>query len=812
MHLPRVLLLFVILLTAATAVAADYMQVRILIESRDDIARLSGLALDPVSRGDDYLEVITNDQQLAEIKSRGLRVEVIQSDLKAFYRSRLDQSKTMGGYMTLAEVNAAFDALIADHPDIVSAKVNLGNTHEGRPMWAAKISDNPNVDEDEPEVMITAAIHAREVITPLVLLNTMDYLTSNCGSDPEVTDLVNNREIWFVPIVNPDGYYRNQVTDPGGGGMWRKNRRNNGDGTWGVDLNRNFGYEWGYDDDGSSPYTGDETYRGPSAFSEPETQHMRDFTIAHEFVSTVYMHSYSNLVLWPWGYDQVLTPENDLFEIMGDSMAAYNGYTPEPSHGLYNANGVTDDWGYGEQTLKNKNYAFTIEIGSGFDGFWPDTSRIPELIAENLGALLFVARTADNPHALLPPATPVIFVADTVDAAAYEVSWAVSDSVNPAVLYELIELSGWDRVTDPANDFMSWANNEFSVSSARSHSAPTSFYSGSGNNFNRWIQTTNSISVSMNDSLSVWMWYDIESDWDYAYVEVSTDGSTFSPIPGNVTTNSNPNGTNRGNGITGQSGGWVQGLFDLSIFAPHSVWIRLSYVTDSYVDEEGIYFDDIFPVESFSFMTIVGSNLTDTSYLFEDHLTGDYWYKVRARDDDGQWSGFSSVAATVVIEGEEVCYDTDGDGYGDPDHPENTCPDDNCPTVYNDDQLDSDGDEIGDVCDVCPNDPDNDIDADGVCGDVDNCPAVYNPDQTSSGGLAEGDACCCLVRGDINHDGEINIQDLVGLVNYMFQSGLAALCPMEAEIDGNGVGPDIADLVYLVAYMFSSGPPPPACS
>ena len=811
MHLSRVLLIFFVLLCAGTTFAADYMQVRILIDSRDDVNKLSGLSLDRVAQGDGYIEIISNAEEVAKLKSRGLQLEIVQSDLVAHYKSRLDPTKDMGGYMTLDEVYAEFDAIVGDHPSIVSTKVNLGYTIEGRIQWAVKISDNPNVDEEEPEVMYTAAIHAREVITPLVLLNVMNHLTDNYGTDPDVTALVDSREMWFVPIVNPDGYYRNQVTDPGGGGMWRKNRRHNMDGSWGVDLNRNYGYEWGYDDEGSSPDGGSTTYRGTSAFSEPETQNMRDFTIAHEFVSTVYIHSYSNLILWPWGYDYLLTPDNDLFMIMGDSMTAYNGYTPEPGHALYPANGVTDDWGYGEQTLKNKNYAFTFEVGSGTDGFWPETSRIPALVSENLQPLLFLARCADNPYGLLPPEVPDIFVADTVESTAYTVSWSVVDTVNPAVAYDLIELSGWTRTTDQANDFTSWDNNDFSVSSDHSHSNSTSFYSGSGDDFARWMQTLNTIAVAMNDSLSVWMWYDIESDWDYGYVEVSTDGIAFTPIAGNLTTNSDPNGNNRGNGITGQSSVWVEGVFDLSAFAGQEIWVRLSYYTDSYVNEEGIYFDDIFPVESFSIMHIVGTDLIDTSYLFEDHVTGDFWYKVRARDDDNQYSAYSSVAATVVIAGSEVCYDTDDDGYGDPGHPENTCPDDNCPSIHNDDQADSDSDGIGDVCDACPNDPDNDIDGDGICGDLDNCPTVHNPEQTSSNGLPEGDACCCLVRADIDHDTDIDIEDLVWLVNYMFSGGIGPLCPVESDIDGDQAGPNIADLVYLVAYMFGGGPAPAAC-
>lgn len=856
----RYLLLFVLILIFAATLgraAASYMQVRVYPVSKTEYLKLQELNLDQVGRTADYIEIVTHAEELARLKALGFRTEVIHDDLVTYYQSRLPDDKDMGGYMTLTEVWAALDQIVADHPEICSDKLNLGFTHEGRPMWAVKISDNPSVNEDEPEVMFTSAIHAREVITPMVILNVMNHLTNNYGTLPEVTSLVDSREMWFVPIVNPDGYYHNQVLEPGGGGMWRKNRRDNGDGTHGVDLNRNYGYQWGYDDDGSSPDPGSDLYRGPSAFSEPETQNMRDFTIANHFVFTIYFHSHGNLIIWPWGYDYLVTPDEALFQALGDTMATFNSYTPKAAHGLYPANGVTDDWGYGEQLLKDKNLAFTFEVGSGFDGFWPDTSRIDALLAENLQPPLILADLADNPQAVLPPEPPVLFVADSTDSAAFEVTWTFDDTLNPALYFELVQLEGYQRITDPASNFANWEPHLFTLSETRSYSAATSFYSGSGNNMTNHATTTSTVSVTSGDTLSVWMWYDIEADWDYAYVETSVDGASFTPLAGNVTTSSDPNGYNRGHGITGSSGGWINGLFDLAAYNGQTIYLRLSYYTDSWVDEEGIYFDEIYPVEGFALATVIGDDLTGRRYTFVDHATGTYWFQLRAEDGDGQKGSWSNIVQTVVTNGDEVCYDTDGDGYGDPDHPENTCPDDNCPLVYNDDQADGDGDgvgdvcdncmsvanldqadvdsdnygdlcdncpgaanpdqtdtdydSLGDVCDVCPNDPDNDLDTDSVCGDIDNCPTVYNPDQTSTGGLPEGDACCCLMRGDIDHSGAIDIEDLVGLVDYMFGEGLAALCPEEGDVDGSSSAADIADLVYLVSYMFQFGPEPPPC-
>ena len=807
------------LVAATTAV-----QARVYVDSKEDFEVLSRMHLDQVWRGGTYVEIVTDADELQQIRDRGFRTEVVHADLTQFYQSRLEVSRDMGGYKTLAEINAYLDTLIADNRHILSNKTSLGLTLEGRPIWAVKMSDNPMLDEGEPEIMFCGAHHAREVITPEVIFGIMDTLIASYGVDSALTDLVDNREIWFIPVVNADGYYHNQVIAPGGGGMWRKNRRDNGDGTYGVDLNRNYGYNWGYDDEGSSPYTSDADYRGTGAFSEPETQHMRDFISDHEFTITINYHSYSNLILWPWGFEEIVTPENDLFVIMGDSMAAYNGYAPGPSHTLYVTNGSSDDWGYGEQQAKNKNYAFTLEIGGYADGFWPELDRIEPLVAENLGPVM-------------PPNQPLVVVGDTVDAASYEVSWWHVDVHNPAVAFELVELQDFERITDSADDFDNFTNNDFSVSGLRSYSAPSSFFSGAQNASQRWIQSAQSLDVQPGDTLRFRTWYDIEDDWDYAYVEISTDGSSFTPIPGNITTDYDPYGSNRGNGITGTSGGWVEALFDLSSYAGQSVVFRISYYTDGSVLEEGIFVDDLYPIEGFGSETVVSSSLTDTSYAFSNHAPGVFYYKVRARDAEGQWGAYSPAAATLVQDAGYSCVDADGDGFGDPGHPENDCPDDNCPNTANADQTDTDGDGVGDACDncaeianldqadadgdgsgdpcdPCPDDFDNDVDSDGICGDVDNCPAVSNPNQADTDADGIGDACCCTVRGNVDGvtgGSPVNVTDLTYLVNYLFKDGASPPCPEQADVDLSG-GINVNDLTVLVDHLFKGGPEPPPCS
>ncbi len=168
--------------------------------------------------------------------------------------------------------------------------------------------------------------------------------------------------------------------------MWRKkNRRDNGDGTFGVDLNRNYGYMWGINNSGSSPYPSDETYRGTEAFSEPEAQAMKAFCEDHEFKIALNYHSYSNLLLAPWGYSTEPSPDNEVLLAYGAIMTQENNYTYGPgSTTIYPTNGGSDDWMYGEQDSKPMILAYTPEVGTSSDGFWPAYSRIIPLCQENV--------------------------------------------------------------------------------------------------------------------------------------------------------------------------------------------------------------------------------------------------------------------------------------------------------------------------------------------------------------------------------------------------------------------------------------------
>ncbi len=358
--------------------------VEIEISRLSDLLTLHQLGFDVLERDSNSARVTATDADIAHLESQGFRMSVLELDLESATRRRLGPDGA--SYHTFDEVVGELDRLRAARPDLVGPRIAIGKSWEGRPLWAVKISDHPELDENEPEVLFDALHHAREPIGMETLLYAMNYLVRYYDRDPEIRALVDEREIWFVPVVNPDGYVWG-----GMGGMWRKNRRPNADGSFGVDLNRNYGYQWGYDDLGSSPLPSSQTYRGPSPFSEPETSAMRDFILGHRFVTGMTLHAYSEINLLPCGWTDVRPPEAEAYEEIAHDLEEITGYPHgQPSEILYVSNGRTQDW----QSHEAGMVAIEPEIGPVSDGFWPAASRIPVLAEQNLPGILYMARLA----------------------------------------------------------------------------------------------------------------------------------------------------------------------------------------------------------------------------------------------------------------------------------------------------------------------------------------------------------------------------------------------------------------------------------
>ena len=312
-------------------------------------------------------------------------------------------------YHDYAEMVAEIQQAEADHGAIFDL-FSLGSSYEGRTIWAGKISDNVASDEDEPEVLFTHHQHAREHLTVEMALYTLKMLTDEYGANQQITDLVNNREIWMVFDLNPDGGEYDIAT--GTYRSWRKNRQPNAGSTVvGTDLNRNWGYRWGCCG-GSSGTFSSETYRGASAFSAPETQVVRDFVNSRviggeqQITVAIDFHTYQELVLWPYGYTFTDVPsdmtqdDHAVLVAMGQAMASTNGYTPEQASDLYITDGTINDWLYGVHRIMN----YTFEMyprTSTQGGFYPPDEVIPTQTSRNRAAVLYLIEQADCPYEVI---------------------------------------------------------------------------------------------------------------------------------------------------------------------------------------------------------------------------------------------------------------------------------------------------------------------------------------------------------------------------------------------------------------------------
>ena len=308
-----------------------------------------------------------------------------------------------GAYHSALELETDLRILERDHPGLASV-LEIGETLEKRKILALKISDNAAANENEPAVLFMGCHHAREWISVEVPFLFGKYLLDNYGLDPAGARPRRRGEIWIVPIVNPDGLeYSIHVYR-----YWRKNRRANADGTFGVDINRNYGYAWGTTTRGRAAIRARTSIGGPVPFSEPETAAVRTLfaSAGIDFRALISFHSYGQYILYPWGYTAAPAPDDAALGTVAAAMAGLmagvqgTAYTyGQASQALYLTNGDTVDWAY---SLRGAP-AFTVElppVDIDHGGFFNDEAAIGAVFGENLPAMLYLARYAlDHPLA-----------------------------------------------------------------------------------------------------------------------------------------------------------------------------------------------------------------------------------------------------------------------------------------------------------------------------------------------------------------------------------------------------------------------------
>lgn len=748
------LALLILLFAVVTAYSQNYKQVRIqLNDPARDIAtlNLAGISIgEGIVGKDKSITVFLPDVEFNRLTLLPYQVTVLIDDWYKEYAARpqmtdadkqnsIAESKrlhnveglgygSMGGYYTMNEVYQRLDSMRLLYPNLITAKYIIGYSVENRPIYAVKISDNPDQNEPEPEVLYTGLTHAREPAGMTAVMYYMYYLLENYATNPSVKYLVDNRQIYFVLVVNPDGYEYNRTTNPSGGGMWRKNRKNNG-GSYGIDLNRNFGpyAYWDGPLGGSSTDPSSDTYRGTAPFSEPETQVLRDFVYGKRIKTALNYHTYSNLLVYPYGALARNTPDSTVFLEFAQDMTAWNGYEyGRADELLYPVRGGADDFMYDGDTVNNgKIIAMTPECGSSSDGFWPPQNRIFPIAIENLqpniylswvaggyvkptsyafnkqyfnagdtvkvsaglknkglstATQLTVSMTSLSPFAtilngsmvydsvqaraqVMTPADLVLRIApnapvetsiklavtvktgnvvmsnDTLELIVGIPTFAFLDSANTVTQH-------WTVTSNPLNP-------KWETTGSSYHTAPFSFSdSPTGNyvaNATVTLTSTNNINLTQyqQPKLSFWTKYDIESDWDAGFVQISTNnGSTWTNLsmPNSVAASGNGKQTPAGAPVyEGVLSAWTKQEVSLTPYAGQNVKLRFELRTDGSIhkqgwelDDIGIYVYTVVPVELTSFTSSLNNGtvslqwstateLNNKGFVVERSINGVSW-------------------------------------------------------------------------------------------------------------------------------------------------------------------------------------------
>jgi len=411
------------------AEAENPMIVKVATDDKKQVAAIANMGFDIAEVKNGVVTLLATKTNLKKLDKRAFKYKITNPDANSVL-TRFRAGTTLGKYHSYEQVQQILKDAEANNPNICKVKV-IGKSFEGRDIYAINITGNIGAKAKKPAGLIMGLHHSREWISVEVPLALINELIEKYSKDENIKKLVDGRDIWIVPVVNPDGLIYSQTKSK----MWRKNRRLNSDKSYGVDPNRNYGYEWG--DVGSSDYMGDDTYHGTKAFSEPCTQAIKKLAEEHNFVGDITFHSYSELILYPYSYAyEAFAKDDKLFAQLAADMAKFNGYTPQKSSDLYPSMGDTDDFMYGS----HGSLSFTFELGSTFI---PSDSEVPKICADNVKSCLYLLDKIGTTHASTHPdfASPTV-----VATARYVYAAGVSNRKDATAKTALVNL------LNPAND------------------------------------------------------------------------------------------------------------------------------------------------------------------------------------------------------------------------------------------------------------------------------------------------------------------------------------------------------------------------
>jgi hypothetical protein len=674
---------------------SKYSQVRISAKSSSDIKNLAnaGLIIDhAVRKPGHYIDAWLSEDEMSMLKRSGVSYSILVDDWQAYYDNlpkmspaemdaALKQSAddfnithsiygTMGGFLKYDEVVNKLDSMRLQYPNLISQKFSIGTTAEGRSLWTVRVTKNPDAVTGRPQAWYHSLIHAREPESMQHLIYYMYWLFENYNVDPIATYILNNRELYFTPVLNPDGYVYNQTTNPNGGGMWRKNRRNNG-GSFGVDVNRNFGtYQfWNAPNGGSSTSPSSDTYRGSAPFSEPESQAAMNFINARNIQTVFGAHTYGNYIIKPLAWqDPLPSPDDAKFNEYLADMSATNNYTtgfPSQTVG-YQVRGGADDWYYND-SVHAGHHIMAMTPETGLTGFWPTQAEILPLAQEMLFSDKYMAliagpfvypvsaglnksiytqneagtykirfrnkgvMTANNVKIQLTSPSSYVnlpvtefsypslasFVQDssafnfTVSGSApnnYAIPLVLrikqdTNTIHTQTHYILIG-NGITTFADSAEQtFSNWTtSNTWAITTSQSHTpthsftdSPTGSYANNANN-SMTLTTPINTSAAPVVYLSFWHRYNVEEDYDFCNLEVSSNnGSTWQKVKS----------------YTGVQSAWTAQSLDITAYSngTQNLKVRFRLTSDDFTTADGWYVDDIKLTSYNSVVTSIDPNI-----------------------------------------------------------------------------------------------------------------------------------------------------------------------------------------------------------
>ena len=578
---------------------------------------------------DGSVDFVANSYDRRILMENGFLATTRITDMESFYRSRNGSSRSMGGFYTWDEANVWIDSLVSANPAIACTE-SIGDTYQGRPQRVIKLSVNNTFYSDDASMAnawYDGLIHAREGAAMRNMRYWAMWLCSNYQRNGyngyQATWVLENREVWVLPVNNVDGWVYNESTSPGGGGMHRKNMNWTAGGD-GIDLNRNWSVDWG--GSGSSGDPSSSTYRGTGPLSEPESSNIDTFWQTYTPTQMHSTHSYSNALIYPWGFTSSPTTHAAAYSTQGEMMVKWaTGEEHYTSYYFGTSAGNTRDHAYGVHGAMSWNH----ETGTSAAGFWPSDTEVVKLSRRNLRSYLLTAFLAGCPYSPHEPGVPVVETIGSVSVP-FTINWT---DATDADSYALQRLTGYQVLLDDHGDSGPFDRVNWIMTTSQHHSGTQSYVSN-GTGQMTWQESV-TIPSDGGGRISFWSMQDITPTSYQGAFSYSPDGGA--------------------NWFYLQTFGrddmtWSFNIHELDEFQGKTVLFRWeSYGSSSSCK---LYIDDV-KIEVWDNNEIHADNIAASEYTVTALNNGDYYFRAWAIDNEfgPGWASepvYASVSTTGI--------------------------------------------------------------------------------------------------------------------------------------------------------------------